>query len=158
MNETPSSILKSIDELTDLFRRRLLNDKVQAQTISGLLAQLNGQQLAPLCREFILMIDRAENYEDDTVRSFSEETFAILSHYGLERIARSDTAFSPAIQKVVEVRDIPDTPPNTIIGVVRDGYVLNGAVIRPQEVIIAGKTSGSTGKCAQAGEASCTTC
>lgn len=79
-------IIQRLDELTDLFRRRLLQDRAQARAVEVLRAQVDDLRLAPLCRELILLLDRIDASEDDFARSLGEELEEILAHYGLERI------------------------------------------------------------------------
>jgi molecular chaperone GrpE (heat shock protein) len=145
-------ILERLDHLTDLFRRRLLDDKVKAQTISELTAQLDGLRLTPLCREFIMLLERIEangiDDQDDLMQSVSDEILAILHHYGLERIVSTAT-FDPTIQRIVgtqsengsntmdesECEDVYAR--NTVVKIMKHGYTLNGVVIRPEDVIVA---------------------
>lgn len=142
-------MLAGIDQLTDLFRRRLLDDKVKAQAVNALSAAADAQRLAPLCREFALLLDRLAAYrsEDkdaqDFVASIDDEILAILAHYGFEPIA-SQRTFDPAVQRIVGVSSTAEdarheaaaTPDNTVVAVQKTGYRLNGTVIRPEEVIV----------------------
>ena len=135
-----------VNQLTDLFRRRLLNDKVQAQAVAALNEQLSKQRLAPMCREFILLLDRIEGSDDDLVRSVYEEIFEILSHYGLERVPLS-RKFNPAVQRIVSVNADDDAAGNSVVEVRRQGYLLGGALLRPQDVVVA-RSSRAEGPCA----------
>lgn len=142
-------MLAGIDQLTDLFRRRLLDDKVKAQAINALSAAADAQRLAPLCREFVLLLDRLTAYRSDNkdvqdfVVSINDEILAILAHYGFEPIA-SQRTFDPTVQRIVGVsntaddahHEVADTPDNTVVAVQKTGYRLNGTVIRPEEVIV----------------------
>nr|WP_226371955.1 nucleotide exchange factor GrpE [Thermophilibacter gallinarum] len=129
-------IAQRLDELTDLFRRRLLQDRAQARAVEALRAQVDDLRLAPLCRELILLLDRIDASEDDFARSLGEELEEILAHYGLERIPTTPS-FDPAIQRVVSTRPKTGAKEGAVLEVVREGYALNGSVLRPQHVIVA---------------------
>ncbi|KAA8819873.1 nucleotide exchange factor GrpE [Bifidobacterium rousetti] len=135
---TDEVILSRIEQLSDLFRRRLLDDRAKAKTIASLTAQLDGLHLAPLCREFILLIDRIDDSDDDVVRSIRDEILGILSHYGLEPLSASGP-FAPATQRAVGVEQVSDTtvPDRSVIRTIRTGYTLNGLLLRPTDVVIA---------------------
>ncbi|NEG90375.1 nucleotide exchange factor GrpE [Bifidobacterium aerophilum] len=142
-------ILAGLNQLTDLFRRRLLDDKAKAQAIDALSAAADAQRLAPLCREFALLLDRLAAYRGDDadardfVASIGDEILAILAHYGFEPIASPKT-FDPTTQRIVGVSGKPPkdvngaagVPDNTVVAVRRAGYRLGGTVIRPEEVIV----------------------
>lgn len=129
-------VVQRLDELTDLFRRRLLQDRVQAQAVEALRAQADDLRLAPLCRELILLLDRIDASEDDFARSLGEELEEILAHYGLERIPAAPS-LDPAIQRVVSTRPDAGAKEGAVLEVVREGYALNGVVLRPQHVVVA---------------------
>ena len=135
MQQSLQELQASVSQLADLFRRRLLDDKIKAQTIESLTKQVGGLQLQPLCREFILMLDRLETSDDDFVVSVRDETLEILSHYGLSTI-RGEGVFDPIKQQIVGVKDVPDLPDGAIVQVCKAGYTLNGVVIRPQQVVV----------------------
>ena len=129
-------VVQRLDELTDLFRRRLMQDRVQAQAVEALRAQVDDLRLAPLCRELILLLDRIDASEDDFARSLGEELEEILAHYGLERIPAAPS-LDPAIQRVVSTRPDAGAKEGAVLEVVREGYALNGVVLRPQHVVVA---------------------
>lgn len=129
-------IAQRLDELTDLFRRRLMQDRAQARAVEVLRAQVDDLRLAPLCRELILLLDRIDASDDDFACSLGEELEEILAHYGLERIP-AVPSFDPAIQRVVSTRPEAGAKEGAVLEVVREGYALNGSVLRPQHVIVA---------------------
>lgn len=131
-----ADIQTSIAQLTDLFRRRLMDDKVKAQTIEALTRQVSGLQLQPLCREFILMLDRLSTSDDDFVVSIREETLEVLSHYGLTTI-EGTPAFDPTRQSIIGTVKSDELPDGAVAKVMKPGYLLNGVVLRPQAVIVA---------------------
>lgn len=140
-----SDIYSELNQLKDLFKRRLLDDKVKAQVISELSAKLDDQRLVPLCREFILLLDRLEanmNHHNEPdfdssgfIRSVHEEILVILGHYGLEPIQTS-LLYDCSKQKIVSMVDDLQTPDMTVVRSVRTGYTHNGTVLRPEEVVV----------------------
>lgn len=131
-------VRQDLAQLTDLFKRRLLNDKVQSQALSLLREELDNRrgELGALCREVILLLDRAQKFPDDeSVQSFADELLEILSHYGMEKVDRSGT-FDPKTMKVISTEPRDEIPKGEVIRITREGYLLNGTVLRPQEVVV----------------------
>lgn len=137
-----AELSSSTGELTDLFRRRLLDDRAKSKLIADLMAQLNAQRLMPLCREFILLLDRMESVDDDFVASVCEEIFEILSHYGLE-LVDGPRMFDPSKQRIIAMQDDADAAEGEVLRVARSGFALGGVVLRPQDVVICSHASGS---------------
>lgn len=60
-----------------------------------------------------------------------------LARSGVERIpVRAGDTFDPVYHEAVEVRQ-GDTPHDTVVEVVRSGYMHEGALLRPAQVIVA---------------------
>lgn len=137
LGDRVAHISSSLDDLTDLFRRRLLDDKVKTRSLEVLTRQADSQRLAPLCREFAFLLDRISMIEGDGMRSVEDEVLSILSHYGMERITCDRGQFDPSVQRIVGVRHGLGDAQGEVLEVQREGYLLNGVVLRPQGVIIA---------------------
>jgi molecular chaperone GrpE len=138
-------IIEEMRQLKDLFQRRLLDDKIKQRIIDGLVQQVDGLRLEPLFRDIILLLDRIESSEpDDFALSVMEELLDISARYGLTQIP-FQTEFDPTQHKAVTVASLTDSPEVVPMAYVRQGYRLNGIVIRPAELAVACR--GDTEEC-----------
>ncbi len=60
----------------------------------------------------------------------------ILEKYGIKEIQIEGKEFDPYLAEAVEKEYNPDVPPNTVIRVVRKGYMLHERVLRPAKVVV----------------------
>lgn len=137
-------IAQRLDELTDLFRRRLVADREKQRAFDALYGQLeqaralaDGQHLVPLLRRLINVIDRLDADQGELAQSVAEELVDILAQYEVERLASPTgpeaEAFDPRTQEVATVLDTADSEQDgTVAQVRRAGWRLGGArVLRP---------------------------
>ena len=75
-----------------------------------------------------------------TVKQLKE----LLKREGLEEIAAEGELFDPFRHEVVAKESAKDRPENTVIEVLRRGYLLRGKVIRPAMVKLAVKEDTDT--------------
>ena len=149
-DDTIDPLLEAVESLTDLFRRRLLDDKDKRRAFDVLYeqvehskSQVDGTLLRPLAMDCIRVIDRLDRYNGDEpefVESLREELFESLSRISIMPIkATLNRMFDPETQEVSEIRECsPDEQDGTIIGLVRRGYTHDDRVIRPTLVVITG--------------------
>lgn len=137
---------QSIADLKDLFLRRLVDDKVKVAAINELSKNFDEQSkilrdmhFESLIKELILICDRIEaNTEaSDFDLSIRDELLEVFYRKGICQIA-SSYIFDPSIHNAIKA--IPSderTPNNTIVKIIRNGYMLGNKVIRPIDVIVA---------------------
>jgi molecular chaperone GrpE len=65
-----------------------------------------------------------------------KELKRILEKYGIREIQIEGKEFDPYLAEAVEKEYNPDTPPNTVIKVVRKGYTIHERVLRPAKVVV----------------------
>lgn len=148
-----TSNVHSIDEvftevslLRDLFARRLMDDKVKNAAIEklsesnmSLIRAAEEKQVLDLAKELILICDRITNQSTSDAFAYSimEEILEVMARRGIEQIRELDT-FDPRIHNSVSVVEATEElPANSIVAVVRHGYVRNGKVIRAADVVVA---------------------
>lgn len=146
-----------IDELTDLFRRRLSDDRDKRRLIETLMSQvqfaqsgLTQQILLPLVRELLLVVDRAHSLHDEHASSVGDELLESLSRYGVEPLP-ADGSFDPAIHEAT--RSVPTAGgarAGEIAAVERRGFRLGDAVVRVARVSV--YTDAENGPLREAGE------
>jgi molecular chaperone GrpE len=60
----------------------------------------------------------------------------VLQRHGVERIEAAGLPFDPTRHEAVAVVDRDDVPPQTVVEVLRPGFLLNGRVVRPVHVVV----------------------
>jgi molecular chaperone GrpE len=68
----------------------------------------------------------------------------ILLKHGLTRIETGEKVFDPHMHEAAEFVESDEFPENTVLEEVKEGYILNGKVIRPARVKISKKPSEET--------------
>lgn len=131
-----NEIRDEIYALKDLFTRRLMNDKQKNELIQVLTDEAKHAYIEPFLYDLILLLDRMEYSDNDTVRSIREELTEILERRGVTVISES-TDLNPKYCKVIRAEEKEDIVAPQILRVVRKGYVTLEKVIRPLEVIVA---------------------
>jgi molecular chaperone GrpE (heat shock protein) len=140
---------RRLDELTDLFRRRLLDDRDKARAIAALQSELahsrdgvRRQVLEPIMRQLILVRDRIDNHTavteepSDFLRSLGDEISEVLAQYGVARVDRFDR-FDPALAESVGTRPTEDRDlDGTVATVERPAYIWSSVLLRPAAVTL----------------------
>jgi molecular chaperone GrpE len=139
--EAPETV-RRLDELTDLFRRRLVEDREKQRAFEALYQELaqaraiaDGEYLMPLIRRLIGVIDRLGRASGEVAQSVVEELADVLASYDVERTRPSSAAFDPLIQEIASVLETTDPDQDGTVALVhRDGWVRGGRVLRPMLV------------------------
>lgn len=139
-------IRQEIANLTDLFRRRLLDDKAKNSLYDALQEQAKTTQdllryraFESLFREALLAIDRlqSEATTPELVESAVEELLEVFARRSLIPVDDSGE-FDPRVHEAVEsISESDQTPAGSIVAVHRPGYTLDGRLLRPAQVTVA---------------------
>ena len=70
------------------------------------------------------------------VRSILDEALQVLEHLGYPRDAETGVLFDPERHEVVGVVDNEDSPPGTVLEVLRPGYGQGSQQLRPAAVVV----------------------
>lgn len=153
-------VVRRLDELQDLFTRRLLDDRQKRSTIDALREELDharqglaAQYLLPLVREVALVVDRIDGYtgsDPEFASSVGDELLELLARHGVDEISTAG-AFDPARHEAVDTTVRPELPDGAVVEVRRRGYAHATGVLRPAQVVVnqpaAGPgTSGEAGR------------
>jgi molecular chaperone GrpE len=140
-------VAERLDELTDLFRRRLLDDRDKRRAIDALEQRLEeleplarGEAAVPLAREMLPLVDRLDGYDGpdaSVVSSVVDELLVALARCGIEEIA-VDSEFDPRQQEAVEHVGTDDDGSLRVAEVRRRGFRTPYRVLRPSQVVVAG--------------------
>jgi molecular chaperone GrpE len=72
------------------------------------------------------------------LRAVLEQMESILTRHGVQRIGAAGERFDPARHEAIGVQSADgDTPDQTVVSVPRAGYLRDGRVLRPAQVIVA---------------------
>jgi molecular chaperone GrpE (heat shock protein) len=136
---TQQATAKRLEELTNLFRQRLIDDREKQRAFDALYRELaqaralaDGQYLMPLIRRLIDVIDRMTVGSGELAKSVADELIDILRMYEVEQIRSGSDLFDPRIQEVAAVVEAagPDQD-GTVASVRRSGWRLGTRVLRP---------------------------
>ncbi|MDV8003001.1 nucleotide exchange factor GrpE [Rhodococcus sp. IEGM 1408] len=138
-------ILARLDGLEELFRRRLLEDRIKADFVAELKDRseiddrvIQSRILRPLASRLLGIIDRIDTWDGDPdplAVSMGEEIADVLEEFGIDLIPTRGL-IDPSVHRVVSKR-ADAAPKGTILATERRGIVLDGRVIRPAEVVVA---------------------
>lgn len=142
--DSSNRILGRLDELEELFRRRLLDDRAKVDFVAELKERseiddrvIQSRLLRPLANRLVGIVDRINSWDgapDPLAVSAGEEIMDILGEFGVETIDIAGRV-DPAVHRVV--KQVPsDSPRGTILGVHRYGISLDGRVIRAADVVV----------------------
>lgn len=145
-NETAlMNISQQLNDLQDLFRRRLLDDKLKTTMHETLAQQLQLSQstaeqrtFEPLLRQLLLAMDRLEEgpASQELSESIVDELTQIFENWGCVRI-REKATFNPKLHEVTEtLATLDQTEHGKIHNVIRPGYSFGDRVLRPSRVSI----------------------
>jgi molecular chaperone GrpE len=140
-----AEIAQRIGELTELFRRRLLNDARGNEVVAELRNRsaldetlLVGRVLRPIAMRLVSVVDRVDNWDGDPdplAASARDEILQILEDFGIDEVD-TDQGFDPRIHRVQAKVPSPE-PPGTIVGCHTRGFQLDDRVLRPAGVVVA---------------------
>ena len=72
------------------------------------------------------------------VQSIHQKLVALLETYGVRPFDALGKPFTPDLHEAVSVAKRADVDPGTVLEVVRQGYLLNDALLRPAQVQVSG--------------------
>lgn len=138
-------VMRRLDELMDLFTRRLLDDRQKRAAIDALQGELDlarqglaAEYLLPLVREIALVVDRLDRYpgvDQEFTASVAAELVEALARHGVTEVPACGE-FDPQTHEAVESVDRSDVPTGQVVEVRRRGFTHPGAVLRPAQVVV----------------------
>lgn len=138
------TLAQSVDDLRDLFRRRLIDDREKRQTIDLLHRRVEelertraAETLRPLVHRVALIIDRIQSADAtgaDLLASVADELHDLLLSLGVSTIDATGD-FDPRRHEVAGV-DGGDGPRLAITRLLRGGYEKDGVVLRAAVVTV----------------------
>jgi molecular chaperone GrpE len=143
------SLAIEVAQLRDLFARRLFEDRRRQELYDRLYEQLEfaradlvRQFIAPLCRELLLVLDRAAAGRAAgtdpamLLDSVCDEIAEVLTRRGLRPIEAVGARFDPRLHEAVDQVDAGSAEQHgQVIGQRRGGHLMDGWVLRPAQVV-----------------------
>ncbi|MDH3258825.1 MAG: nucleotide exchange factor GrpE [Deltaproteobacteria bacterium] len=137
-NEELSNRILYLHAELDNFRKRSAKEKEQLiafgneRLIRELLSVLDNLELG--------MIHGREDEGNSQLLSGVELTYneflKVLKKFGVEQLDAEDDRFDPSVHEAISSVAVPSMEPGTIYQVLRKGYMLNGRLIRPVQVVV----------------------
>jgi molecular chaperone GrpE len=100
------------------------------------------QEVLPIWDSLELGHQAAQDEEVDVqrLREGTELTLKLLTDVmnkqGIEQIDPLGEPFNPEYHQAMTMQERDDVPPNTVVGVMQKGYMLNGRLLRPAMVLV----------------------
>ena len=79
----------------------------------------------------------ADNAWLEGFRLIERKLASILQSEGLQRIEAEGTIFNPLEHEIISYLDVPGRQEGEVLEVTRQGYKINGKVLRPSQVVVA---------------------
>lgn len=140
-----ASIEERLDELADLFRRRLLDDRDKRRLIDAACARAQAaedgmfrQFLHPVVVGLAQVIDRIDAYDGaarEFVESLRDELLDVLGRHGVVPVSGSGPVDPTRHEVVAIVDDATPEHPMEVERVLRRGFEHAGWVFRPARVV-----------------------
>lgn len=142
-----SEVGAQLEELADLFRRRLLDDRDKRRAFNALYERLEaaeeaarGEQIVPLARELILLIDRIDQQDDGASTlpaSVRDELIEALRRHQIVEL-EVQGLYDPVHHEIVGVvPTVEGERDGAVRDVIKRGFALPHRVLRPAQVIVA---------------------
>jgi molecular chaperone GrpE len=146
------SVMQDLEELKDRHTRKLAEFENMRKRTEREKAEYFKNALADLARGFLPIVDdfeRAMSHASPEERKsdfgqgiglIRRQLVDLLRRHGLEEV-ETRGAFDPNVHEAVATEQTDEVPPNTILEVLRKGYVLNDRLVRPAWVKVAVRPS-----------------
>lgn len=139
-------LAEDLASLRELFARRLADDRLKRDLLTDLRDRATiddrvivGRLLTPLALRIAAVIDRIDSWvgtPDPLAHSVAEELSVVLADFGVEEVAVTGAA-DPSAHRIIGAVEMADLAAGDIVEVRRRGYVLDGKVLRPADVLVA---------------------
>ncbi len=130
-----NEMLKDRAELEN-FKRRSNDERIKDRIYAN-------QSFAADLVEILDIFDKAvsKEVEDEVLKKYlmgfsmiNTQIFQILENYGVKKIDALNKPFDVNYHEALEMKEVEGVEPNTVVEVVRDGYMFKDRVIRPSMV------------------------
>lgn len=99
-------------------------------------ASLPLEEIADFASRFALYYLKNRSGEDRSLEHVWQSFLAMLQAVGMELILDQYASFDPERHNSCDVQSLPEHPDGIVLGVVRPGFIVNGRVTRPADVVV----------------------
>ena len=131
------------------FRRRTVREKEELRLFA---ASRVLEDLLPILDNLALGLAAAKKPNADLknlsggIEMVLQQLKGLLGSHGLKEISPVGQPFDPHQQEAISHQPSDEAEPETVLSVVRPGYILNGRLLRPASVILSSGPSGGAPK------------
>lgn len=147
-----TELVGRLDELTDLFRRRLLDDKEKRRALDLLHERVlvseglvSGSFLEPMIVDLALLFDRLDAYDGEDggfVSSVVAELEEALRRRGvLSIVPERGTDFDPAVHEAIEASADRESSDWVVAEARKRGFAIGDRIVRPASVVVRSRAS-----------------
>jgi molecular chaperone GrpE len=143
--ENWNKYLRAVAELENV-RKRAGRDVEQARRFG---VERLAAELLPVLDSLEMGLEAGAGASPESLLEGKKATLRLLrsalEKFGVEEVAPAGQPFNPQLHEAISIQDAAGTEPGSVVTVVQKGYQLNGRLLRPARVIVAGSgDEGST--------------
>ncbi|NIO17131.1 MAG: nucleotide exchange factor GrpE [Deltaproteobacteria bacterium] len=147
-NEELSNRILYVHAELDNFKKRTAKEREQLVAFGN---ERLIKELIPVLDSLELgLVHGREEGGDSQLLSGVELTYneflKVLKKFGVVQLDAGDEGFDPNFHEAVSSIAVPDREAGTIYQVIRKGYMLNGRLLRPVQVVVVAEPDGGTGE------------
>lgn len=153
MASEPEAAVAAMEEEIALAREQALRAQAETQNVRRR-AEIDVEKahkfaLEKFVRELLPVVDSLEKTVETStgdsdllvrIREGAEMTLSMmlntLGKFNVEQMDPMGEPFDPQVHEAMSMVPSPEAEPNTVVGVMQKGYLLNGRVVRPAMVMI----------------------
>lgn len=136
--EQRNAFLRAAAELEN-YRRRVGREVENARQFG---AERLASGLLPVIDSLELALSNAGRADAATLQAGQQATHRLLlkalEAAGITEVDPAGQPFDPSLHEAMAVQPTGEQAPDTVLAVVQKGYVLNGRLLRPARVVVAG--------------------
>lgn len=144
-------IQQNISGIRNILAQKITYDKTKELAFERLYKELDEykrkqsfEDNRPLFIDLILLYDRLDIFKEETensnlavLDSIQEEVNEILLRRHIIQVKLVDNVFNPSLQRAVSREPVDSIDlDGTVVRILRNGFILENKVIRPQEVVL----------------------
>ena len=141
--ENWNKYLRAVAELENV-RKRATRDVEQARKFG---VERLAAELLPVLDSLEMGLEAGAGASVDTLLEGKQATLRLLRNalekFGVEDVAPAGRPFDPQLHEAISIQSVVGAEPGSVLAVVQKGYQLNGRLLRPARVVVAGTPGGT---------------
>lgn len=133
-----NALQKELEEMKSKYLRAIADYHNLERRISETLAQQQEKRDKELLLKFLEIIDQMQQAQifvkDEGLKLILNSALTLLSSLGVQPIKLSNTEYDPNFAECTNI--VPGDKNDIVVEIVREGYTLNGKLLRPARVTV----------------------